>query len=294
VAALVSVIVPVHNGSTTIERALGSALAQTHRHIEVVVIDDGSTDPSWEIITGIAASDARVVTYRRPEASGGPAVPRNVGLALSRGEFLALLDQDDQWLPRKLEKQLPLFEDETIGVVYSDALTSDGASYLHDILQRDSGPAGDVEAELALQCFVPACTAVWSRRVTDTIGLFDPDLSSVDDYDYWLRAAYAGFRFGAVGECLSIYSTEGARLSNDTLLNTRMLLRLSKRHLRTSVDPSRAALFRRRIRFASHILAIEAREAHGRAGFTLLAEAISACPDPKNIRKVLSLRFFRK
>jgi succinoglycan biosynthesis protein ExoO len=98
-----SVLIPVHNGVAFVERAIASALAQTCRDVEVIVVDDGSTDGSWEMVTACAHRDARVVPIRQPER-GGPAAARNAAITRARGRWLALLDADDLFLPERLER----------------------------------------------------------------------------------------------------------------------------------------------------------------------------------------------
>src|SRR4051794_20063688 len=116
---LVSVIVPVHNGAEHLGVALESALMQTHQNLEIIAVDDGSTDSTLSILENYAARDARVRVFTQP--NGGVARARNRAIAESRGEFIAPLDADDLWQPTKITRQLHrLIEagDET-GFVYS-------------------------------------------------------------------------------------------------------------------------------------------------------------------------------
>lgn len=293
-APLVSVLVAVHNGEESVVRAVRSALDQTYPGIEVIAVDDGSTDRSWEILQELAAADDRVVTVRRESASGGPAIPRNVALGLATGSFFALLDQDDYWLPHKLAMQMPLFEDSAVGVVYSDARTSDSPSYLGRLRHLGSPPSGDVLEPILRWNFVPTCTAVWRREVTERLGGFVEELSTVDDRDYWIRVARAGFHFGFVDDALAVYTTTGDRLSDDSALHGRLVVRMWQRHAREWPDDAFVVqTLRRSRRFASHLLAKEAAANRGRVRFTLLWEAIRMCPEPRNIVKILSGRASR-
>jgi len=290
----VSVIVPVHNGEKTVERAVRSALDQTYRDIEVVAVDDGSTDRSWEILQQLAEADDRVVTARREFASGGPAVPRNVALGLATGSFFALLDQDDYWMPRKLAAQMPLFDDSAIGVVYSDARTTDSESYLRRLRHLGSPPSGEVLAQILRWNFVPTCTAVWRREVNEQLGGFVEELSTVDDRDYWIRAARAGIHFGYVAEALAVYTTTGDRLSDDSARHGRLVVRMWERHSREwPDDPFVVETLRRSRRFVSHILAKEAAVNRGSRRICLLWESLRMCPEPRNIAKILSGRLWR-
>jgi len=115
----VSVIIPTWNRANTIERALRSSLAQSASPLEVLVCDDGSTDNTRELVLSIGDSRARWIDAKR---SGRPAIPRNRGIQSSRGEWLAFLDSDDEWLPDKLEKQLAVAEESGCMAVCSNAL----------------------------------------------------------------------------------------------------------------------------------------------------------------------------
>src|SRR5689334_21141299 len=101
---LVTVVVPVYNTLPYVADALESALAQTHRELDVVVVDDGSTDGSSGVVVELAAREPRIRVVRQPNA--GLAAARNAGLAAAAGEYVAFLDSDDLWLPEKLERQL--------------------------------------------------------------------------------------------------------------------------------------------------------------------------------------------
>jgi hypothetical protein len=175
---LFSVITPVWNGARWLERAIGSVLDQTDRRFELIVVDDGSEDDSAAIAERIAAEDDRVRVIRLPNASGGPAHPRNVGLRAARGEFVAFLDQDDWWLPTKLEQQRAKFAEDDYALVYSDALLWRGEpgvfeeawwGYLPSVRPHKVQPEGDVLVDLATGNFIPALSVAvrtsWVRQV---------------------------------------------------------------------------------------------------------------------------------
>src|SRR5436305_4940478 len=110
----VSVIIPAYNYARYIAEAIDGALAQTHAPLEVIVVDDESTDDTPRVLAGYGD---RIRTIRQP--NGGAAAARNTGMAAARGEYVAFLDADDVWLPRKLELQLQRFEaDPDLGLVH--------------------------------------------------------------------------------------------------------------------------------------------------------------------------------
>ena len=103
---LVSIVMPVHNGEQYVQDAIKSVLAQTYETFELIVIDDGSTDKSLQIIQELKKKDTRIKVLRRTEPSGGPAVPRNLGMDIAKGRYLAFIDCDDLWYPEKLQGQV--------------------------------------------------------------------------------------------------------------------------------------------------------------------------------------------
>ncbi|HPP08870.1 MAG TPA: glycosyltransferase family A protein, partial [bacterium] len=121
--AKVSVIVPVYNAERFIGETLRSVLCQTYKDIEVIVVDDGSTDHSVEVIKKY--NDPRIMLIR--QQNRGVSAARNTGIKSSNGKFIALLDHDDLWLAEKIEKQMILFEkNPDVALVYSDISYIDG------------------------------------------------------------------------------------------------------------------------------------------------------------------------
>jgi teichuronic acid biosynthesis glycosyltransferase TuaG len=228
---LFSVITPVWNGARWLERAIGSVLDQTDRGFELIVVDDGSEDDSAAIAERIAAEDDRVRVIRLPNASGGPAHPRNVGLRAARGEFVAFLDQDDWWLPTKLEQQRAKFAEDDYALVYSDALLWRGEpgvfeeawwGYLPSVRPHKVQPEGDVLVDLAAGNFIPTLTVAvrvpWVRRA----GEFDEAAVGVDDWQYWLTVSLLGGRVGVIREHLAVYDdSPRPHLSSDHEFNIR-------------------------------------------------------------------------
>lgn len=204
---LVSVIVAVHNGEATLERAVRSVLDQTWTDLEVVIVDDGSTDGSAAIAQRLAQKNNRVRLIRRSVASGGPATPRDEGIGASSSRYVALLDQDDFWMPDKLARQLPLFESQDAAVVYCDALHEQADGGFARTLHGDKLPEGDILTQLVRGCVVPAITAVIRRDWLERTGRFDRHgLVGADEYYYWLRISLSGGRFAAVQEPLAVHS----------------------------------------------------------------------------------------
>ena len=117
--AIVSIIMPCHNGASFLRQAVDSVLDQSYKDWELLIIDDASTDGSVEVAEEYCRQDSRIRLLHTKYSTGKPATPRNVGIKAATGRFIAFLDCDDQWLSEKLEHQLPLFEKKDCAAVFS-------------------------------------------------------------------------------------------------------------------------------------------------------------------------------
>lgn len=204
-APSVSVVVTCYNYAKYLRTCLESIYAQTLPPLEVILVDDGSTDDT----PGIAKefSGRQGFTYLRQENSG-QAKAKNVGIQHSRGEFVAFLDADDYWEVDKLERQMPLFADERVGVVYSRARFVDGDD--NPLASEEPGKylkpkSGMVTRDLFFDNFVPFSSSVVRKRCFDAAGgSFDESISMGIDWDLWLRISIR-FRFGFVDAPLLYY-----------------------------------------------------------------------------------------
>lgn len=184
--ALVSVIVPTYNRAHVLPRTLQSVLAQTYPYFELLVIDDGSTDDTPRVMQPFLARDPRVRYRMQP--NGGVSAARNHGLREARGAYIAFLDSDDEWLPRKLEKQIGLFEKlpAHVGLVYTglESVFATGRSVAEEPVHR-----GDVYAELLERNVIHGggSNVVLRREAAEAAGFFDEVLPAIEDWDYWIR-----------------------------------------------------------------------------------------------------------
>lgn len=187
---LVSVCIGSYNRERYIRETLDSVLAQTYRPLEIIVVDDASTDRT----TGIVESYGdQVRLIRLAKNSGLPAVPRNVALRESRGECVAFLDSDDAWLPQKLERQLDLLaRHPECGLVHSYAYLMDADSKPLGI-RHEGGlpPTGPCFRELLRHCFITMSTVLMRREALIAMGGFleDPAYRAREDYELFLRVA---------------------------------------------------------------------------------------------------------
>jgi glycosyltransferase involved in cell wall biosynthesis len=193
---LVSVVIPAYNCADFIGDALDSVLDQGYPALEIIVVDDGSTDATCDVVAR-RGSDVTLVR----QANAGAAVARNTAMARSRGEYLAFLDADDLWLPGKLRIQVDHLESRAdVGLcctrwnlLHPDA---DGRYRVERAAAPESAAvdarfAGWVYCELLLDCEVWTSTVLMRRKLAGSVGGFDVKLRRGQDYDYWLRASRA-------------------------------------------------------------------------------------------------------
>lgn len=185
----VSVIIPTFNREQLVGYAIESVLAQTYHALEVVVVDDGSTDATADVVRGYADSRLR---YLPLEHRGMPAPARNAGIAVTTGSLVAFLDSDDAWLPDKLARQVEVLRERPeVGLICTNAERIDdrhvGTGPIHT---PDNFALGDDPlARLLRGNFIVASSVLCRRDVLDRAGPFseNPRLRAVEDYEQWLR-----------------------------------------------------------------------------------------------------------
>ena len=183
---IVSVVIIAYNCAEYVSHAIQSVLEQTWSKLELIVVDDGSTDATGEVVQ--RTQDPRLRYIR--QANKGPNAARNEGIRHARGQLIAFLDCDDWWLPQKLEKQVArVSDDPEIGLVYSLATRVDAAGKEGD--RFDSIVEGRVLDRLLLgNCIAgSASSAMVTRRAIDAVGMFDESLHYAEDWEYWIRIA---------------------------------------------------------------------------------------------------------
>jgi hypothetical protein len=205
---VVSVIMPTFNRASLLADAIDSVLSQTYRNWELIIVDDGSTDDTRDVVA--AYSDARIRCVR--QENRGQAAARNVGLSLASGRYLAFLDSDNRWKPGKLAAQIDhLRANPTVGLVYAENELIDEAGNVvgHAPALRRSGR---VLEELIMGNFVTFNTVVVRAECIDGM-TFDESMRGGEDYDLLLRlAAVASFAYQP--DVLCQYRIEGERVSN--------------------------------------------------------------------------------
>jgi Glycosyl transferase family 2 len=181
----ISVIITTHNRPETLRRAVESARAASKREIEVVVVDDASSEETASAYRSIPG-----INYVRANSNQGVAGARNLGILASQGEFLSFLDDDDLRLPGSLDLQLEaLASAPQAGFIYGQAILGRQDGAVSDDFYPALCPQGDVFWELLAQNFVPCGTALFRRKCLERVGLLDASIAGIDDWDLWVRMA---------------------------------------------------------------------------------------------------------
>lgn len=225
---LVSVVIATHNAAPYLPLAIRSALEQTSPVTEIHVVDDGSTDGTRQAMEPFRDHPGIIYHY---QAKRGQASAKNAGIRASRGDYVAFLDADDVWMPRKLERQLPLFDrSDRIGVVHSRRTFIDQHG---DILPTPplDFHRGTVTARLLVANFVGFSTAVVRRECFEQLGGFDEAQAMGDDHDMWLRIS-TKYDFDYLEESTSYYRVWPRQLSNDYMKRFECRMALMQRFLR--------------------------------------------------------------
>lgn len=200
---LISVIIPCYNYASYLPDSIGSIMNQTYQNWECLVIDDGSTDNSREIIETFCAQDSRIKYFL--QTNSGPTVARNNGLKMAKGEFIQFLDADDLIESQKLEKQIAIFELQDYDIVYGEVkyFTSSNLSILYDSEDLKSGPwmknlsgSGDTMILELLKGNIMETSAPLIRKLLfDKLGYMNEELLFNEDWELWARFAIGNAKF---------------------------------------------------------------------------------------------------
>lgn len=234
----VSIVLPTYNRAHILKRAVDSILAQTYPYFELLIIDDGSTDGTKELIESY--QDDRI-RYYYAGLNQGAAAARNFGIARAECDYIAFEDSDDMWYPAKLEKQMHALKQagEAVGFVYHKISYDMGNGYCA-ILPAETLPAekksGDIYAQLFYDNLVP-CPAILAKRTCiEAAEGFDTDLRALEDYDFALKMA-KHFQAVFLDEVLleAAYSNSGVsgNAVNYLLASCRLVQKYKEDYLKT-------------------------------------------------------------
>jgi glycosyltransferase involved in cell wall biosynthesis len=179
----ISVILPTFNRWPMVQEAVQSVLDQTYVSYECLVVDDGSSDGTFERLQ--AQFGARLRLFRKE--NGGVSAARNLGIRESQGELIAFLDSDDLWLPKKLEKQAAFFDEHPEARICQTTERWVRKGRRVNLPETHRKRGGDLFKESLLRCMVTPSSVMVRRNLLDEVGLFDEALPVCEDYDLWLR-----------------------------------------------------------------------------------------------------------
>ena len=179
---IISVVIPTYNRRDLLKRALVSVFSQSLLPTEVIVIDDGSTDGTELMI----AKEFPLVRYFRQE-NAGVSSARNLGIDLAKGDWLAFLDADDEWLPDKLKQQCKaLLANSESKICHTEEMWIRNGIRVNPA-KKYTKPGGWIFNDCLLLCAISPSTAMIHRSVFEDVGVFDTDFPVCEDYDLWLR-----------------------------------------------------------------------------------------------------------
>ncbi len=210
---LVSVIVPTYNRASLLKQCHASIIAQTYRPLEVVIVDDASTDDTEDVVAALPWADGVVIRYLKLPQNGGVSKARNCAIRSAAGDIIAFLDSDDVWLPRHLETLVKALRLSGADIAFSKAEIR---------TTPEAGPSGREhcmnphEVQNFYSCLyfnnpvLPSATLT-TRHLFEHVGFFDesPEIQHAEDWDLVLRAARAGIKFEYVPETTACYIVPG-------------------------------------------------------------------------------------
>ncbi len=204
---LFSIVIAAYNRAHFVEQAIESVFKQTFREFEIIVVDDGSTDETHEVLSRFE-NRIRVVRQSR----NGRSSARNTGARLARGAFIAFLDSDDIWMPQKLERQFRVFQSHSrVGVVhtYSNVINTEGSSLANETRKRQRLYERALKRRytyegMSQECIMFLSTVAVRRRCWELIGPMDTNIPAFEDWDWYLRAAMVT-EIATISEPLVLY-----------------------------------------------------------------------------------------
>lgn len=216
-SSLVSVIIPCYNQARFVGNAVDSALAQDYRAVQVILVNDGSTD-DFETRTAPYRTEPCVLIVSQ-ENRGLPAA-RNAGIQAARGEYFKFLDADDWLTPDAISQQVSAFNVEpALGLVYSDLVRVDAAGKPLDAYSVATARRildGDILPSLLLGGYFTPHTVLVPRRVLEQVGVFDETLGGAADFELWMRIACEGYSAHFVPAKLAYYRLHDRNMTRDT------------------------------------------------------------------------------
>ena len=203
----VSIVIPTYKRVDFLDRLLKSIEAQTFKDFEVIVVDDNSPNiKEYESIIEKYKNIFNEFKFITKEENKGAPHSRNIGIKEAKYDLIALVDDDDEWLPTKLEKQVDIFKnsDEKVGLVYTwTDVMDENRTTIH---KYRSEIEGNVKKEIFKECFIPSPSVMVRKKAIVEAGLFDESFPSCQDWDMWTRIIMKGYKVKVLKDNVSIYN----------------------------------------------------------------------------------------
>jgi glycosyltransferase involved in cell wall biosynthesis len=268
---LVSVILPTRDRLELLRRAVASVRAQTERRFELIVVDDASSDDTPDYLQQLVAADRRIRIVRNALPGGGGGA-RNAGIRLSGARWVAFIDDDDEWLPHKLEQQLRILQSDGAAVACSCGYlvrSRSGASKVMAVRANTT-----VQELLTNNWLGGASTCVCSSEALRDIGGFDPSLRAGQDLDLWVRLRQRG-KVAICAETLVIHRAHaGPRITTDTKSQYLGVRRFYFKHRDLMVPATR----RHRLSYCCYVMSMQIARPLRRRMRLLIMAAINTSP----------------
>lgn len=238
----ISVITPAYNAALYIGQTIESVIAQTFNNWELILVDDGSTDNTAEVVKMYTDLDPRIKYYYQQNGRQGKA--RNYAISKAEGIYLAFLDADDLWVPDKLEKQLRVLKEQNCSLVYCSGYIFEGTTEnrIKEIEILIGHQSGKPLLEYLLKGrSIPVLSVVVETSAVKSVGQFDEDfrVQNAEDYQLWIKLADAGFVFYGMSEKLFFYRVHQNQVTySDTMAFKQSIWALSRLSL-ASIDKKR-------------------------------------------------------
>lgn len=244
----VSVVIPAYNAALFINEALASVFAQTFTDYEVIVVNDGSPDTA-DLERTIAPWLGRIIYLKQDNR--GPGGARNAAIEVARGEYVAMLDSDDAWLPEYLAEQLRVINaNPNVDMVYADARFFGDTGFAGRTFMQCSPSRGPVTFESLLRyesSIITSCSVV-RREALISAGLFDEKFIRCEDFDLWLRLTHQGRRIVYQTQVLGRHRAHDASLAADAIKMVESQMEVLKKAERVlSLTPAQRSLVQRQL-----------------------------------------------
>jgi glycosyltransferase involved in cell wall biosynthesis len=286
----ISVIIPTYNRSITIGKTIESVLCQTYNDYEIIVIDDGSTDNTYESLKPYHHK----IHYEYKE-NGGISSARNRGIGIATSEYIALVDSDDFWKPEKLERQMKCFRNHSeYGLVATRCITNVVDSHFKTIEMskiRRSGKSGWIYKDLFYKNFIRTSSVIIKKECFRKVGGFDESLPRCEEIDMWLRISKQ-YPVGFINDILTVYTRRPKQIRHDNIEGRKILVRVLEKNYDPSLIPE-ASYNKRIARIYAHIAENSLKKGNREDGKKFLQKALSLYPFDLKARKNQLMLFLK-